>query len=247
MVAKLLEQKPTGCGDDFNIDVIQLCEQLNADYDSIRQSLKRLEWQIDEYGTFKAKSGISIEFQTKSFYLKRKCIIDESELDDVNDHLWSRVSSQMNFSHYNFKAIYKILSENSFNSVGAYIDSFPVEGQSESDLIEKKSNSLKQHFNKYFSNQLDLEEFTKNNKLDYETSYSEEKEKHVAGNIKKFIYTYEKDAKLTGVVIARIMHGISTPRYPAEVWGRNRNFWRAHLDVEFERLRDLCTKQLLNC
>lgn len=245
LVAKLLKQKTATDLSDFDIDIMQLCNDLDGDYDTIRLGLRRLEWQIDEYGTYKAKSGISIEFQSKSFYLKRKCITDDTELDDVNDHLWNRVSSQMHFSHTNFKALYKILSENSFNSVGEYVDGYPTDNTP--DQVEPKSNVLKQHLNDYFNNKLNIDEFTKCTQLEYEQSQSSEKEKPLIANIKRFIYTYEKEIKLSGTVIARIFHGISTPRYPAEVWGRNRNFWRAHLDIEFERLTKLCTQQVLNC
>ena len=251
IVACLLKQRPNYADESFNIDVIQICDELNIDYDLIRPQLKRLEWQIDEYGTYKAKSGISVEFQTKSFYLKRKCILDENELDIVNDHLWARVSSQMKFSHLNFKALYKILYDNSFRSIGEYIDNFINHNENDDDdsvnLIEKRDSLLKENFNNYFNNKLNINEFTLNTQLEFEANQTEEKDKQAIVNIKKFIYTYEKEAKLTGTVIARIFHGISTPRYPAEVWGRNRNFWRSHLDIEFERLTKLCTQQLLNC
>lgn len=239
LVERILKQTGTNSfnSNELTVEVSQLCQDLDQDYDVVRPQLKRLEWQIDEYGTFKAKSGISIEFETKSFYVKRKCIVDESELDELIDHLWERVRAQMNFSHSNFKALYRIVSENAFRSVHEYLHS---------DQMETKSNSLKELFNRYFNNRLDLDEFTQNAKLDYETNQNPESEKHAVANIKKFIYTYEKETKLTGTVIARIFHGISTPKYPAEVWGRNRNFWRAHLDIEFERLTKLCTQQLLN-
>lgn len=34
-------------------------------------------------------------------------------------------------------------------------------------------------------------------------------------------------------------------RYPAEVWGRQRNYWRAHFDVNFEKVLEIAREQLI--
>ena len=93
---------------DIEIDVIQLCEDTREDYDVVRQKLRRLEWNVDDAGVYKSKSGISIEFQTVAFSVRRKCIADEIELDVVNDFLWDRVNWHMNSGYANFKALYKV-------------------------------------------------------------------------------------------------------------------------------------------
>ena len=53
------------------------------------------------------------------------------------------------------------------------------------------------------------------------------------------------DQQFTGRAVARILHGIASPCYPAEVWGRAALGWRKHLDVDFNFLCQLATKQLL--
>ena len=69
--------------------------------------------------------------------------------------------------------------------------------------------------------------------------------KRLISNIRKFIYTYEKEIKMNGLLIARIFHGIGTPKYPAEIWGRNRLFWRSHLDFDFEKIIKVATEQIV--
>jgi ATP-dependent DNA helicase Q4 len=66
--------------------------------------------------------------------------------------------------------------------------------------------------------------------------------KRLISDVRKFIYTNEKEAKLNGLVIARIFQGIGTPKYPAEVWGRHRIFWRSHLDFDFEKIVKILLK-----
>eukprot|EP00731_Ephydatia_muelleri_P027126 Em0018g1226a len=53
------------------------------------------------------------------------------------------------------------------------------------------------------------------------------------------------DRDFTGRAIARIFSGISSPCYPAEVWGRKSNAWRKYISVDFEQLCQLATQELL--
>ena len=55
----------------------------------------------------------------------------------------------------------------------------------------------------------------------------------VQRDIRSFINKYS-DLPLRGRVVARIMQGIPSPNFPASTWGRVRQFWRKHLDVDFD-------------
>lgn len=267
---------------------------LIGDYDFIRQKLRRLEWQLDEKGNYKSKSGIKLQFSNQSFYLKRKCLIKDSELDDLNDMLWNRVDSQMKFSYANFKSLYKMLSEKAFKNIDRFLSNFDLKVEDndekaksdigacdsdQSDFEEKlkldsdseekiiddkstqdsdlkqyrvtdKSNKLKQKLNEYFNNKFDIFDYIKDYDLECGSQLSsmsqELDQKRLVSDIKKFIYTYQSDIKLNGSIIARIFHGIGTPRFPADIWGRNRIFWRCHLDFDFETIVKLATEQLIN-
>jgi ATP-dependent DNA helicase Q4 len=45
--------------------------------------------------------------------------------------------------------------------------------------------------------------------------------------------------------VARIFHGIPSPNFPAQVWGRVRRFWRVHLEVDFNVLVRLASEEVL--
>jgi ATP-dependent DNA helicase Q4 len=72
-----------------------------------------------------------------------------------------------------------------------------------------------------------------------------ENEASVRGDIRSFIHLYSAEHNLTGRSIARVFHGIGSPNFPADVWGKVRKFWRSHLSVDFNVLRRLATQELV--
>ena len=65
------------------------------------------------------------------------------------------------------------------------------------------------------------------------------------GDIRQFYNLYGQEHSLSGRAIARIFHGIASPCYPATTWGRVRRFWRSHLNVDFNQLMKIATKELI--
>lgn len=61
--------------------------------------------------------------------------------------------------------------------------------------------------------------------------------------IRDIIFT-NNDQNFTGRAIARIFHGIGSPCYPSEVWGKVRKFWRCLLHVDFNLLVKLANEEL---
>ena len=54
------------------------------------------------------------------------------------------------------------------------------------------------------------------------------------------------DRQFTARAVARILHGIASPNYPAKVWGMERRFWRSHLDVDFNIVLQLAQTEILS-
>ena len=53
------------------------------------------------------------------------------------------------------------------------------------------------------------------------------------------------DQQFTGRAIVRIFHGISSPCFPAIVWGMQRGFWRRYIHVDFNTLCHITTNKLV--
>ena len=49
---------------------------------------------------------------------------------------------------------------------------------------------------------------------------------------------------LRGRVVARIFQGIDSPNYPATTWGRIKQFWRKHIDVDFDWMVRCATEEI---
>ena len=64
------------------------------------------------------------------------------------------------------------------------------------------------------------------------------------GDVRQFVGLHD-ERSWTGRAVARIFHGIASPCFPAEVWGRDRRFWRRHLDFDFNKIVKIATKEIL--
>ena len=69
-------------------------------------------------------------------------------------------------------------------------------------------------------------------------------EESVRGDIRSFVCTH-RDHVWTGRAVARILHGIQSPNFPAKQWGRVFRFWRKHLDVDFNFLVKIATEEIV--
>lgn len=63
----------------------------------------------------------------------------------------------------------------------------------------------------------------------------------VLSDIKNLINSSSE--RFTGRAIARILHGIQSPNYPATIWGLNR-YWRSHMQEDFNAISKLATEEL---
>ena len=71
-----------------------------------------------------------------------------------------------------------------------------------------------------------------------------EQEQHVKSDVQS-LYAIHSDLWFTRRTIVQIFHSITSPLFPAEVWGRQPRFWRRHLDVDFNLLCQIATTKLL--
>lgn len=114
------------------------------------------------------------------------------------------------------------------------------------DYLKDGSRVLKQNFNDYFNNLLNITDLARDYNFGLSSEANKEHEtKRLVADIRKFLSVYEGEFKANGNIIARIFHGIGTPKFPNEIWGRNRQFWRSHLEFDFDRIVKIATEQLV--
>lgn len=143
-----------------------------------------------------------------------------------------------------FKSLFRILNERAFDSVHDLIDK--LSAADNLNYLKEISCSLKLNFNDYFNNRLSIHDLARDYNFGLAaTGNSEHEHKRLVADIRKFLSVYEGEFKVNGNVIARIFHGIGTPKFPPEVWGRQRQFWRSHLEFDFDLICKIATEQLI--
>ncbi|CAN8178609.1 unnamed protein product, partial [Coccothraustes coccothraustes] len=73
-----------------------------------------------------------------------------------------------------------------------------------------------------------------------------EQEREIRAEIRNLLEAFPEQ-RFSGTAVARIFHGIGSPRFPAPVFGRSRRFWRRLLAVPFRSLARLAALEILAC
>jgi ATP-dependent DNA helicase Q4 len=244
----------------LRFDMVKLCFNENWDINLVKTQLKALEWEFKAYSNPKAasaaggggyvKTGNKIEFYDLSFHVKHDCFFIndfDKKVDEIFDVIWTRVNQQQKLAHLNFKSLYKILSQSSFSTIDSLINDFEF---NKKQILVKNNSEIKALVDSYFINDFDLSEFCLNFKFDHELSvisFLQDRQKDVLiKNIRKFLTLFQTEMKVTGRLIAKIFHGIASPKCPSEIWARNRQFWRCNLDFDFDYVIQVATHELVN-
>ncbi|CAH2091134.1 unnamed protein product [Euphydryas editha] len=209
---------------EFN--VIEVAAAIGWESGMTKYHLKNLEW-ITKDGVSK-RSHLKVEFNTLGFRLKAPGDLSASELDSVLDELHNTVHTQEKVMLCQLEEINKVFYQFSTRSCDNVIFT--------EEALKEKSNELKQVINNYFTRESNLPDnvVLQERPLDVE---------RVTSDVRALIATY-KDCKFTGRSIARIFQGISSPNYPALVWGRCK-FWRSHINEDFDGIVRIATQQII--
>lgn len=65
----------------------------------------------------------------------------------------------------------------------------------------------------------------------------------IISDIRTMIFRYPEN-NFTGRSLARIFHGVSSPVFPAVIWGRCK-YWRAHIKTDFNRIVALANAEII--
>lgn len=61
----------------------------------------------------------------------------------------------------------------------------------------------------------------------------------------RLLLSLRPEERFSSRAVARIFHGIGSPCYPAQVFGRDQRFWRRYLQLSFQSLMRLATEELI--
>ena len=207
----------------FNI--IEMSRRMGWDSAAVKRELRRLVWAQTEYGP--KKTGVIVEFSDLSFRFFSVGNLSDDERDDLCDYVNDKVHDQVARSLTRLKTLHDYLLH------AAQVTWHSSIGRAKSDL----SSQLKHNINSYLMQEFHPPCMPNDNTL----------ADSMAGQLRRDIRTFLSvhGNQFRPQSIARIFQGISTPCYPANVWGRTQ-FWRRYIDVDFNALVKLAMQEVVH-
>ena len=232
----------------ITFSVVELADKMGWDLSPVCRELRALQWNTslsrDHSLTDMGQSGILVEFSDLSMHLRAPGDLTDEERDSVCDFLEDRILAEERTQLQQLQFVYDSLKSVSFSEYWQCAD----------DVDEESDKQLKEIVRSYFEDCNDktkeeLAALPQARKASKKIPSSITRDDHVNWDVisrdMRTLQGVHHDHSFTGRAIARIFHGIDSPCYPAEIWGRDRRFWRKHLDVEFNSLRKFATQELI--
>ncbi|XP_063041795.1 ATP-dependent DNA helicase Q4 [Engraulis encrasicolus] len=223
----------------LEFDVVELADTMGWQLHLVKRGLRQLQWGSGFFGG-SGRSGVHVEFSHLSFYFRSYGDLTPDEMDRVCAFLHGRVQAQERTQLYQLKACFK-----AFRSVAYRSCSYCLE-----ELDEERSLRLKELLSEYFDKRRDLDlskEYQQDQDED-EDSLIKLKMKDWEGQIRADVRGFlasRSDEKFSGRAVARIFHGIGSPCYPAQIFGRDRRFWRKYIQFDFNEIIRLATQEII--
>ncbi|XP_045592483.2 uncharacterized protein RecQ4 [Procambarus clarkii] len=215
--------------------VVEVSSRMGWDSKIVKRELKALEWntQALSNGGKVKRSGVTVELTDLSFHLEARGDLSDDECDQLLDTLFKRARTQEHDQLRQLHYTYELLRSVSHSSLLLCCDSVDM------DRCVKLKTELREYFSKEGK---DLSGVIIQEKV----YIRPEIEAGVRNSVRALISTHV-DQQWTGRAVARVFHGIGSPNFPVEVWGRVRRFWRQHLNIDFNVLLNLATQEILRC
>lgn len=167
------------------------------------------------------RSSISVAYSDVGFRLKAPGDLTDDEQDMALDLLQKRSTTQEKAQLIQLQIIFNSLEDVAFPKyTTCALNSCPTE----------PSEKLKVTIRNYFQSSLPMD-------VEIQDDSCHTADQEIISDIRQMIAIYPEN-NFSGRSLARLFHGITSPCYPAVIWGRCK-FWRAHTRVNFNRILSL--------
>ncbi|XP_077614319.1 ATP-dependent DNA helicase Q4 isoform X2 [Crocuta crocuta] len=236
LAAWLAQRPPENTGEgsySAEFDVVKLADSMGWKVAPAKQALRQLQWDPEHRTGALRDTGVLVEFQELAFCLHSPGDLTAHEKDQICDFLCGRVQAREQEALARLRRTFQ-----AFHSVA-----FPSCGPCLEQPEEERSARLKALLSGYF------EEEGPGGTEDQQgpepgQARIQHWEDQVRRDIRHLLSSWP-DQQFSGRAVARIFHGIGSPCYPAQVYGRDRRFWRKHLHLSFHALTRLATEEIL--
>ncbi|XP_019719004.1 ATP-dependent DNA helicase Q4 isoform X2 [Hippocampus comes] len=215
----------------LEFDVVEVADMMGWQLPLVKRGLRQLQWS-----TAGGRSGVLVEFSSLSFYFRSYGDLCDEELDKVCRFLHKRVQDRERSQLYQLSACFKAFKSVSFKSVLSCLDNLD-DGPS-----LRLKDLLSDYFDKRRERDLTLEPLEPDDSLQQYKLLDWENQ--IRADIRSFL-SNRSDEKFSGRAVARILHGIGSPCYPAQMYGRDRRYWRKYIQFDFNQLIKLATQEII--
>ncbi|GFY72971.1 ATP-dependent DNA helicase Q4 [Trichonephila inaurata madagascariensis] len=216
---------------NLTFPIIKIASMIGWKSAQLKRDLKQLEWN-----GMKRKTGVMVEFSDLAFHVLSPGNLSGEENDAILDFLHSKVLTTEKTELQNLTLLFSMFQKYSFSHYWECCDEINLE----------YSEGIKASINKYFArSDLLSDELSHIMDKTSEEISNEVDISYVKSLIKELINIHH-DQNFTGRAVARIFHGITSPCFPSEVWGKVRKFWRCLLHVNFNIIIKLANEELRN-
>lgn len=227
-VALALQKSDTTAVRTFG--VVDVARRMGWDSGQVKRQLKSLEWDRSAValGGKPRRSGIMVEFCDLAFHLHVRGNLTEAEQDEALEFLHQRCLQREASELQQLQRIHQALLSVSHSQSTSCCD----------EVDPVRTEKLRGFIRDYF------EEASPPAIPEGINQCPEGQESLIRSSIRNLILNY-RDQSFTARSIARILHGIASPCYPAEIWGKAYKFWRGHLHQDFNLLVRFAAQELL--
>uniref|UniRef100_A0A8C8YBY7 DNA 3'-5' helicase n=1 Tax=Panthera leo TaxID=9689 RepID=A0A8C8YBY7_PANLE len=214
-------------------DVVKLADSMGWKLAPAKQALRQLQWHPEPRTGARRDTGVLVEFRGLAFCLHSPGDLTAHEKDQICDFLYERVQTREQEALARLRRTFQ-----AFHSVA-----FPSCGPCLEQPDEEHSARLKALLSGYFEEEgpggMEDEQGPEPGQ-----ARIQDWEEQIRQDIRHLLSSWP-DQQFSGRAVARIFHGIGSPCYPAQVYGRDRRFWRKHLHLSFRALMRLATEEIL--
>ncbi|XP_013851845.2 ATP-dependent DNA helicase Q4 isoform X8 [Sus scrofa] len=233
LAACLAQQSPENTA-SVEFDVVELADSMGWELAPVRRALRQLQWDPEPRTGLPRGTGVLVDFKVLAFHLRSPGDLTAQEKDQICDFLHGRVQAREREAlarlHHTYWA---------FHSVA-----FPSCGPCLEQPDEERSGRLKALLRRYFEEEEAGPEGMDQQGPEPGQATLQDWEAQIRRDIRHLLSSWPEQ-QFSGRAVARVFHGIGSPRYPAQVYGRDRRFWRKYLHLNFHALMHLATEEIL--
>ncbi|XP_072601951.1 ATP-dependent DNA helicase Q4 isoform X4 [Vulpes vulpes] len=238
-LAVCLAQQPantTGGGSSsVEFDIFNLADSLGWKLGRVRQALRQLQWDPEPRIGARGGTGVQVEFGELAFCVYSPGDLTAHERDQICDFLYGHIQAREQEALARLRRTFQAFLSVAFPSCGPCLE----------QPDEERSTRLKALLSGYFEEE---EEGPGGSEDEQGLEPGQEKiqdwEDQVRQDVRRLLSSWP-DQQFSGRAVARIFHGIGSPRYRAQVYGRDRRFWRRFLHLSFHALMRIATEEIL--